>query len=62
VKKEKNVCIGCKHLFFLPKNFPNKEFLSQDDEKLPASAQRQARHTEKISGCCNFCGECSYNI
>jgi hypothetical protein len=38
VKKEKTSCSGCKHLFFA-KNFLNKEFLSQDDEKLSASAK-----------------------
>jgi hypothetical protein len=38
VKKEKNGRSGCKHLLF-QKNFLNKEFLSQDDEKLSASAK-----------------------
>jgi hypothetical protein len=43
----KNACSGCKRLFSLQKRLPNKEFLSQDDEKSSASAQKQAKHTQE---------------
>jgi hypothetical protein len=61
-EERKNACSGCKSLFCLQKSSSNKEVLFQDDEKLSAVAQRQARNKEKISGCFHFCGGCSNNI
>jgi hypothetical protein len=61
-EERKNACSGCKSFFCLQKSSSNKEFLFQDDEKLSAVAQRQAKKKEKISGCCHFCGGCSNNI
>jgi hypothetical protein len=48
--------------FFLAKKLAKQRVFSQADEKLSSSAKRQARHTEKNSGCFNFCGGCRYNI
>jgi hypothetical protein len=38
-----------------------KDFAVVNDEKTSASAQRQATHTGKTSGRCDFCRGCNYN-
>ncbi len=46
---------------FMLDSLPSKNFFLM---KMKASvwAQRQATHTEKISGSCNFCGGCNYKF
>jgi hypothetical protein len=58
-KKKKRRLLGCKRLIFLKRKLTIQNLLFQDDEKSSASAQRQATHTGKISGHCNFCGGCN---
>jgi hypothetical protein len=62
--KKRHLRDGKPHFFFLQESSPNKKFLPLNGEKslillieivAAASAQRQATHTRKISGRCNFC-------
>jgi hypothetical protein len=53
---------GKPNFSFCKKSSPNKKFLLQNDKNSSASAQRQATHSGKILGRCNFSGGYSYNI
>jgi hypothetical protein len=60
--KKKTLARWPASFFFSQVSSANKTFLPEDDEKSSASAQKQATHTGKISGRCNFCGGCNYII
>jgi hypothetical protein len=61
-KKRKTLGTVASVFFSRKKACQTKEFCPRIMKKMVSTSTKQAKHTGKISGRCNFCGGCDYNI
>ncbi len=62
LREKKTLATSQASLFFFSRKLAKHIIFAFVWWKISVLAQRQSMHTEKNSGCCNFCGGCNYKF